>query len=105
MEPAYSEIGHKSQFPDVSISWSRFILKSDISLNFQMFLSHGAGSIGCFACFGFLVFFRFMVMALSDYFEERLHLLTRGTLDDFNARGSVLMMQDHKHISGKDYRV
>ena len=54
---------------------------------------------------GFLVFFRFMVMALSDYFEERLHLLTRGTLDDFNARGSVLMMQDHKHISGKDYRV
>jgi len=50
-------------------------------------------------------FFRFMVMALSDYFEERLHLLTLGTLDDFNARGSVLMMQDHKHISGTGYRV
>ena len=55
--------------------------------------------------FRFPGFFRFMVMALSGYFEEPFHLLARGTLDEFNARGSVLMMQDHKRISGKDYRV
>jgi hypothetical protein len=37
--------------------------------------------------------------------EERLHLLARGTLDEFNTRGNLLMTKDHEHISEKDYRV